>query len=86
MLVTYSKSNNTIYSVYNFSKPQVKRYKRPAWKYDQRDSDLMRDTTSTTDWNSPKMAVINEYANYITNKILTEDCVPNENVTIRPSD
>ena len=58
------------------------------WIYEQGDYNLLRQKASSTDWDGLRNTDINIYAKNITEKIiaLSNDCIPNRNVRIRPAD
>lgn len=77
-----------VFGVFNFSKLKRKSYVRQIWKYDQGNYELMKYTASVTDWDSLQHSDINIYAKNLTDCIssITESCIPNKKVIIRPSD
>ena len=77
-----------VFGMFNFSKLKRKSYVRQIWKYDQGNYELMKHTASVTDWDSLQHPYINIYAKNLTDCILsiTESCIPNKKVIIRPSD
>ena len=77
-----------VFGVFNFSKPKRKSFKRHIWRYHQGDYNLLRQRAATTDWTALQDPDINVYAKNILNELvsITETCIPNKTVTIRPSD
>ena len=61
---------------------------RRIWIYEQGDYNLLRNKVSSTDWDGLRNTDINIYAKNINEKIiaLSNDCIPNRNVRIRPAD
>ena len=76
------------YGILRFVKPKRKSYVRRIWIYEQGDYNLLRNKASSTDWDGLRNTDINIYAKNITEKIiaLSNDCIPNRNVRIRPAD
>ena len=77
-----------IFGIFKFIKSKVQCYKRHIWQYDGGDYDYMRALASTTNWHSLQDDDVDIYALNLTNKILhiAMECIPNQVVTIRPSD
>ena len=61
---------------------------RRIWIYEKGDYNHLRNKASSTDWDGLRKTDINIYAKNITEKIiaLSNDCIPNPNVRIRPAD
>ena len=77
-----------IYGVFKYTKASRKSYSRRIWSYDRGDYDSFRTKVANTDWDSLYDDDVNTHACNITNKLndLTEECIPNKTVRIRPSD
>ena len=77
-----------VFGVFNFSKPKIKCFKRRVWQYDRGDYDLLRQKAYSSDWNSLQIPDINVYAkNFYEHLIeITDFCIPNRQVTIRPTE
>ena len=87
-LQQYLRYHCPVFGVFNFSKPKIKCFKRRVWQYDRGDYDLLKQKAYSSDWNSPQNPEINVYAkNFYEHLIeLTNSCIPNRQVTIRPTE
>ncbi len=74
-----------IYGLLKFCKPKFKSFKRKIWQYDLGNYDLLRRDASTFNWNDLKSHEVNEYADNITNKIITlaSSHIPNKDILVR---
>ena len=63
-------------------------FKRRIWQYDRGDYDLLRQKASSSDWNSLQNSDINIYTKNFRNLLIemTDSCIPNRHVTIRPTE
>ena len=77
-----------IYSVFKFSRPKLKFFKRQIWNYDRGYFALLRAKAVENDWDALRENNISTYATNITNHILSiaTEGVPNKTARIRPSD
>ncbi len=77
-----------IYAILDFQKPRFNSFPRKIYLYEQGDYNMLRQMANDTDWNNTINNDINIYADNITQKIiqLTDSCIPNKVVRIRPND
>ena len=77
-----------VFGVFSFSKPKIKCFKRRVWQYDRGDYDLLRQKASFSDWNSLQNSDINIYTKNFYNLLteITDSCIPNRHITIRPTE
>ena len=63
-------------------------FKRNIWLFDKGNYQLLREHVSNINWEHIKDNNINTYTNNVSNKILniSKSCIPNKEITIRPSD
>ena len=77
-----------VFGVFNFRKPKCLSFKRRIWKYDDGNYEMLRQKASATNWNDFQNNDINTYCANLTEHLqsITEMCIPNKVITIRPSD
>ncbi len=77
-----------IYGLLKFSKQKIKPFKRKIWEYDRGDYNQLRRDIANVTWIDLKSDNIDEYANNITNILITtaEKYIPNKEILIRQSD
>ena len=77
-----------VFGVFNFRKPKCLSFKRRIWKYDDGNYEMLRQKASATNWNDFQNNDINTYCENLTEHLqsITEMCIPNKVITIRPSD
>ena len=71
-----------------FTKPKCKTFKRHIWNYEWGNYDLLRSTALLVDWDSFQGNNVDIYSENITSTILSiaKECIPNRQITIRPSE
>ena len=76
------------YCVLKFKKHLSKAFSRKIWLYEKGNYDAFRQTVSDYDWSTVIKEDVNSYANTLTQTLinLSEQYIPNKNVTIRPLD
>ena len=77
-----------VFGVFNFRKPKCLSLKRRIWKYDDGNYEMLRQKASASKWNDFQNNDINTYCENLTEHLqyITEMCIPNKVITIRPSD
>lgn len=77
-----------VFGVLNLKKPKYPTFKRHIWLFDKGNYQLLRVKVATTNWEELKDGNINIYTRNITHAILNVSklCMPNKDVTVRPSD
>ena len=77
-----------VFGVFNFREPKCLSFKRRIWKYDDGYYEMLRQKASATNWNDFQNNDINTYCENLIEHLLsiTEMCIPNKVITIRPSD
>ena len=76
------------YCVLKFKKHLAKAFSRKIWLFENGDYNAFRQAVSDYDWNTIIKEDVNLYANALTQTLinLSEQYIPNKNVTIRPQD
>ena len=77
-----------VFGIFNFRKPKCLSFKRRIWKYDDGNYEMLRQKASATNWNDFQNNDINIYCENLIEHLqsITEMCIPNKVITIRPSD
>ncbi|XP_053388703.1 uncharacterized protein LOC128551811 [Mercenaria mercenaria] len=77
-----------IFGLINFKKSKIHTFKRHIWLFDKGNYQLLREKAANINWHQLKHTNINTYTKNITDTILSisKSCIPNKDVTIRPSD
>ena len=77
-----------VFGIFNFRKPKCLSFKRRIWKYDDGNYEMLRQKASATNWNDFQNNDINTYCENLIEHLqsITEMCIPNKGITIRPSD
>ena len=77
-----------IYGIFKFSKPKFVSFTRHIWHYDRGNYDLMRNKTTSFDWDSIMNNDINIYANNMNTTVtaIAKECIPNRCIKIKPSE
>ena len=77
-----------VFGIFNFRKPKCLSFKRRIWKYDDGNYEMLRQKASATNWNDFQNNDINTYCENLIEHLqsITEMCIPNKVITIRPSD
>ena len=77
-----------IYGIFKFTKPKCKTFKRHIWNYERGNYDLLRSTALLMDWDSLQDNNVDTYSENIAFTILSiaKECIPNRQITIRPSE
>ena len=77
-----------VFGVFNFRKPKCLSFKRRIWKYDDGNYEMLRQKASATNWNDFQNNDIDTYCENLIEHLqsITEMCIPNKVITIRPSD
>lgn len=77
-----------IFGIFKYTKPKSHTYKRKIWKYQQGDYPLLRQKINEFDWDTIENDDLNTYATNFSETLieLSETCIPNKVVTIRPNE
>ena len=77
-----------VFGIFNFCKPKCLSFKRRIWKYDDDNYKMLRQKASDTNWSYFQKNDINTYCENLIEHLqsITEMCIPNKVITIRPSD
>ena len=74
--------------IFKFFKPKFVSFSRHNWNYDQGNCELLRNKSTSLNWDSVKDNDTNSYANKINTTItsIAKECIPNRCIKVKPSE
>ena len=75
-----------VFGILKYVKPKTKTFTRHIYSHNKGNLNLLREKTTSVDWNKLQDDNIDAYASNIESKIsfLVRECFPNKNIKVRP--